>query len=175
MLHAISLTGEIRGEVRAKAMQVRDFWKEFRTFAFKGNMIDLAVAVVVGNAFGAAVNALVKNIIMPIISYPVGLAGKDGQLESYKQWHIGQVEIGPFLAELFHFLIVALAMFLVVVKLFGSMQRLISRDDGTPATKECPYCLSMIPHKAVKCSHCTADLVTSPDGKPKQEAGAGSS
>ena len=154
-------------------MQVRDFWKEFRTFAFKGNMIDLAVAVVVGNAFGAVVNALVKNIIMPIVSYPVGLAGKDGQLESYTQWHIGQVEIGPFLAELFHFLIVALAMFLVVVKLFGSMQRLVSRDVGTPATKECPYCLSTIPYKATKCAHCTADLAANPDGQPRPEVGTG--
>jgi large conductance mechanosensitive channel len=156
--------------------RIRDFWKDFRKFAFKGNMIDLAVAVVIGNAFGAVVNALVKNIIMPILSYPMGLADKDGKLESYKQWHIGQVEIGPFLAELVHFLIVSLAMFLVVVKLFGMMQKLVSDGDDSPTTKECPYCLSEIPIKAVKCAHCTADLaeeVNKRSGLGHEDAGAG--
>jgi large conductance mechanosensitive channel len=150
-------------------MPIRDFWQDFKKFAFKGNMIDLAVAVVIGNAFGAVVNALVKNIIMPIVSTIVGLAGTNGKLESYRQWHIGQVEIGPFLAELFHFLIVALAMFLVVVKLLGTMQKLLSHDADTPTTKECPYCLSVIPIGALKCAHCTASLA---EGLGEKPAGA---
>ena len=131
-------------------MPIRHFWEEFKKFAFRGNLLDMAVAVVIGNAFGAVVNSLVKNIIMPLVSYVVGLAGKDGKLESYQQWHIGQIEVGPFLAELFHFLIVSLAMFLLVVKLFGTMHRLLSPHSDTPTNKECPYCLSVIPIAAVK-------------------------
>jgi large conductance mechanosensitive channel len=134
------------------------------------------VAVIVGNAFGAVVNALVKDVIMPLVSYPVGLAGKDGKLESYKAWHIGQIEIGPFLAELFHFLIVSLAMFLIVVKLFGTMQRLLSHHSDSPTNKDCPYCLSTIPLAAVKCAHCTADLAEPADARPshdREPVGAG--
>jgi large conductance mechanosensitive channel len=155
-------------------MRLKQIWNEFKKFAFRGNLLDLAVAVVIGNAFGQVVNSLVKDIIMPVVSYAVGLAGKDGKLESYKQWHIGQVEIGPFLAELFHFLIVALAMFLLVVKLFGSVQKLLTHDDDTPTNKECPYCLSQIPFKAVKCSHCTADLDPEAEAKLREAVGAGS-
>jgi large conductance mechanosensitive channel len=151
-------------------MRIANFWNEFKKFAFKGNLLDLAVAVVIGNAFGAVVNSLVKDVIMPVVSYAVGLVGKDGKLESYKQWHIGQVEIGPFLAELFHFLIVALAMFVLVVKLFGTMQRLLSPHGDTHSNKECPYCLSVIPVAAVKCAHCTADLAESVDARRDREA-----
>ena len=139
-------------------MRIRNFWHEFKKFAFRGNLFDMAVAVVIGNAFGAVVNSLVKDVIMPVVSYAVGMAGKDGKLESYKQWHLGQVEIGPFLAELFHFLIVALAMYLIVVKVFGAMHHLFSPHSEEPTNKECPYCLSTIPIAAVKCAHCTADL-----------------
>lgn len=154
-------------------MQIRHFWDEFKKFAFRGNLFDMAVGVVIGNAFGAVVNSLVKDVIMPAVSYPVGLVGKDGKLESYKQWHIGQIEIGPFLAELFHFLIVALAMYLIVVKVFGTFQRLFSPHES-PANKECPYCLSVIPVAAVKCAHCTSDLAESLDAPHQHEAvGAG--
>jgi large conductance mechanosensitive channel len=156
-------------------MQIRHFWDEFKKFAFRGNMLDMAVAVVIGNAFGAVVNSLVKNIIMPLVGYAAGVADKDGKLESYQQWHIGQVEIGPFLAELSHFLIVALAMFVLVVKLFGGVQRMFSRHKDEPATKTCPFCLSMIPFAAVKCSQCTSELDGHRGGHPDREpVGAGS-
>jgi large conductance mechanosensitive channel len=138
-------------------MNAKSFWNEFRKFAFKGNMIDLAVAVVIGNAFGAVINSLVKNIIMPMISYIIPHGG------SYHSWHLGAVEIGPFLGELLNFLIISLAMFLVVVKFLNAMQGLMGAKGEEPKTKECPYCLSSIPDKATKCSHCTADLVTEPD------------
>jgi large conductance mechanosensitive channel len=128
------------------------FWNDFKNFAFKGNMLDLAVAVVIGNAFGAVVNSLVKNILMPIISYVVPGGG------SYHQWHIGKVEIGTFVGELLNFLVISLTMFVIVVKLFGVMQRLLSPHSDTPTNKECPYCISTIPLKAIKCPQCTADL-----------------
>jgi large conductance mechanosensitive channel len=128
------------------------FWNDFKKFAFKGNLLDLAVAVVIGNAFGAVVNSLVKNILMPIISYVVPGGG------SYHEWHIGKVAIGTFLGELLNFLVISLAMFVIVVKLFGTMQHLLSDQGDTPTTKECPFCISTIPLKAIKCPQCTADL-----------------
>jgi large conductance mechanosensitive channel len=141
-------------------INAKSFWNDFRQFAFKGNMIDLAVAVVIGNAFGAVVNSLVKNIIMPIISYVIPQGG------SYRSWHLGAVEVGPFLGEVLNFLIISLAMFLVVAKLLGTMERLMGAKEDDPKTKECPYCLSTIPTKATKCAHCTADLPTEPESVP---------
>jgi large conductance mechanosensitive channel len=141
-------------------INVKSFWNDFRQFAFKGNMIDLAVAVVIGNAFGAVVSSLVKNIIMPIISYVIPHGG------SYRSWHVGAVEIGPFLGEVVNFLVISLAMFLVVAKLLGTLERLMGTKEDEPKTKECPYCLSSIPAKATKCAHCTADLPTEPANAP---------
>ena len=100
---------------------------------------------------------------------------KNGKLESYTTWHIGRIEIGAFLRRaVVHFLgRLAGMMFLIVVKLFGTMQ-LLSPDSDTPTTKECPYCLSVIPIAAVKCAHCTADLAETVDSKPDPAwAGAG--
>ena len=129
-------------------------WSEFKTFAFKGNLIDLAVAVVLGAAFGAVVNSLVKNIVMPLISYVIPTEG------GYRAWHIGRIEIGVFLGELLNFAVVALAIFLVMVKVLGSIMKKAAPppDPAAPTTKECPFCLSTIPLRAVRCGHCTSDL-----------------
>jgi large conductance mechanosensitive channel len=139
-------------------MSVRSLLNEFKTFALKGNMIDLAVAVVIGGAFGAIVTSLVNDIIMPAISYvlPAGM--------SYEQWRIGSeakpIRIGKFLAAIVNFLIVALAVFFVIVKVLGTLVKKAAPPPppGEPATKECPLCLSVIPFKAKKCAHCTSDL-----------------
>lgn len=133
-------------------------WQEFKAFAMKGNMLDLAVAVVVGGAFGAIVSSLVADIIMPAVSYvmPAGMA--------YEEWTVGSAEkplrVGKFLAAVVNFLIVALAVFIVIVKVVGGMMK---RVGGTPkpeepTTKECPRCLSVIPLKASRCAHCTSEL-----------------
>jgi large conductance mechanosensitive channel len=133
---------------------MRKLWQEFKTFAFKGNMIDLAVAVVIGAAFGAVIASLVKNIIMPALSYMT-----PGEA-SYRTWQIGRVEIGAFIAEVINFLIIAAAIFLVVVKLLGSVLKRAqpAPPPAGPTTKECPFCLSVIPLKARRCAHCIADL-----------------
>ena len=130
-----------------------EFWNDFKEFAFKGNLIDLAVAVVIGNAFGAVVTSLVKNILMPMISYLMPNSG------TYRDWHVGKIEVGAFLGEVLNFTIIALAMFVIVVKLLGSMQKIIPSQTPESTTKECPFCASEIAKKAVKCPHCTADLV----------------
>jgi large conductance mechanosensitive channel len=126
-------------------------WDEFKAFAFKGNMIDLALAVVIGGAFGGVVNSLVKDIIMPIVGHIV--PNEAGYL-GWKVWGIG---IGSFLGELVNFLIIAAAVFLVIVKLVGSVVKKPEPPAGPPM-KECPLCCSNIPVKARKCAHCTADL-----------------
>src|SRR5262245_55051340 len=78
-------------------------WQEFKAFALKGNMIDLAVAVVIGAAFSGVVNSMVKNLIMPIVSYVTPSKG------GYEEWHLGKVAIGLFLSDVLNFLIVAVA------------------------------------------------------------------
>lgn len=135
-------------------------WQEFKEFAFKGNMIDLAVAVVIGTAFGAAITSLVKNILMPAVGWVFALLfhtepGKEG----YREWAVGPIKVGEFLGDFVNFLIVATAVFVFVVKLIGTIKKYTSAPaPSEPTTKECPLCLSIIPLKARRCAHCTADL-----------------
>ena len=132
---------------------LRSLWQEFKSFAFKGNMIDLAVAVVIGAAFAKVIDAVVKDIVMPIVNVVTPHL-------PYQSWHIWFFPIGHLLGELLNFVIVAFAVFLCVVKL---TQAVLKRAGGTPApseptTKECPYCLSVIPIRATRCAHCTTEL-----------------
>jgi large conductance mechanosensitive channel len=140
-------------------MHARELWKEFKGFALKGNLIDLAVAVLIGNAFGGVVNALVKNVVMPLFSY---ISPDD----SYRSWKLGRVEVGIFLGELINFLIIALVLFVVFVKVMGTIRKIGFIPPDAPTTQECPFCFSVIPTRASKCAHCTADL-------PPQESGTG--
>jgi len=128
--------------------------KEFKAFAFKGNMIDLAVAFVIGVAFSAVVNSLVKNIIMPLISYVAPDKG------GYTAWKLGRIEVGAFLGEIVNFLIVAAAVFFIIVKVLGFLMKMRKAEEAPPAptTRECPMCLCQIPIKAKRCCHCTADV-----------------
>lgn len=133
--------------------RLRQIWQEFKGFAFKGNVIDLAVAVVIGTAFNSVVNALVKNVAMPLISY-VGPV-----TESYRGWKIGRIEVGVFIGEVINFLLISAAVFFVIVKLIKSLlHRTTPPAPGQPTTKECPFCLSAIHVDARKCPMCTADL-----------------
>jgi large conductance mechanosensitive channel len=128
-------------------------WQEFKEFAFKGNMIDLAIAVVIGGAFGTVVTSLVKDILMPILSF---LPGQGAGYEKI-EWHT--IKVGSFLAALVNFLLIALAVFLVVVKGLSLVKRK-SKAPPTPdqpTVKECPYCLSEIPFKASRCKFCATD------------------
>jgi large conductance mechanosensitive channel len=133
-------------------------WDEFKAFAFKGNMIDLAVAVVIGGAFGDIIKAIVGDIIMPLVGYVISILHIPSD---YTTWHLGNILVGHLLGALVNFLIIAAAVFIIIVKMVGAVQKVAA---GTPApsepvTKECPLCLSVIPIRAKKCAHCTADLV----------------
>ena len=150
---------------------MRKIWQEFKSFAFKGNMIDLAIAVVIGAAFGDVIKSMVANVIMPLVSHvkvavssaadTVGAASQPAR--DYTAWHLGQVKIGAFIGDLINFLIIAAAVFFVMIKLLGAVMKASTPPaPSQPTTKECPFCLSNIPIKASKCAHCTADLVHGP-------------
>lgn len=124
--------------------------EEFKAFIMKGNVVDLAVAVVVGTAFGKIVSAFVSGIVMPLVSYvlPSG---------DWHAWTLGKLQIGTVLGATLDFLIIAAVVFLVLVKLLGSLTK---RQEAAaePTFKECPACLEQVPLKATRCKHCTSQL-----------------
>ncbi len=125
---------------------------EFKAFIMKGNVIDLAVAVVVGGAFGKIVTAFVDGIVMPLVSYVLPANIK------WEEWVLGKFRIGAVLGAAVNFLIIALVIFLVLVKL---LERVTKKKEEAPApatTKECPACLEQVPLKATRCKHCTSQL-----------------
>ena len=127
-------------------------WQEFKAFAFKGNLIDLAIAFVLGLAFTAVVTSLVNDIIMPIVGGIIG----DESFASLTFTFLGvEVFYGNFLTAVFYFLIVAWVLFLII-KAINRMQR--PAAEGAPATRECPFCLSSIPRLASRCPNCTSEV-----------------
>ncbi len=129
--------------------------KEFRDFILRGNVVDLAVGVVIGAAFGAIVKAFVADLITPLI----GIAGKIDL--SNLHGHIGKADfaVGDFLNTVISFLLIAAVVFFLVVKPVNHLMALRKTDTPTdPTTRECPQCLSSIPMKASRCAFCTADV-----------------
>jgi large conductance mechanosensitive channel len=138
---------------------VRNLWNEFKAFAFKGNMIDLAVAVIIGGAFGVVVKSLVDDVFMPLIAAVV--PNSKGVESLAFSVNGSPIQIGKFIGAIINFLIVALAVFIMIVKLLGTIvKKTVTRPPapGEPTVKECPLCLSEIPIKARRCKFCTADL-----------------
>ena len=133
---------------------------EFYEFAFKGNLIALAIGVVLGGAFGKLITSFVDNVFMPLIS---AMSASPDKGAGYTQWQWRGVKFGAFLGDLVSFLIIALAVFLLTVKVVGWIVKLTRKAQppsapAEPTEKECPLCLMKIPAKAVRCGHCTADL-----------------
>jgi large conductance mechanosensitive channel len=132
-------------------------FKEFRTFVLKGNVVDLAVAVVLGAAFGKVVDALVKDLLTPLMAIP----GKTDFSSLHFTVRNSKFLYGAFINELVSFLLIAVAVFFFVVK---PMNVLIARrnrgeiDDPAPPTRDCPFCLSAIPLAASRCAHCTSEV-----------------
>lgn len=137
--------------------RMKSLWHEFKAFAFKGNMIDLAVAVVIGAAFSKVIDALVKDIVMPIVNLVTPRF-------PYQNWHVWYFPVGHLIGELLNFLIVSFVVFLTVVKLTQTVLNKTHRQAASsePVTKQCPYCLSVIPALARKCAQCTSDLTEMP-------------
>jgi large conductance mechanosensitive channel len=132
--------------------------KEFKEFALKGNMVDLAIGVIIGGAFSGLVNSLVDNIIMPLISLVIGGIDISDWSITIPRW-IGdgpnaEINYGFFLSELINFVIMAFVIFMMV-KLMNKLRKPVEEE---VTTKECPYCKSEIPLEATKCPHCTSDV-----------------
>ena len=125
---------------------------EFKQFALKGNVVDLAVAVVIGNAFTAIVNAVVSDLVMPV----VGLVLPGGDWREVTVTPL-QLRIGHLLGALLDFIIIALVLFLVVVKV-GALWRRKEAAPPPPATKVCPECRETVPLEARRCRACTSVL-----------------
>jgi large conductance mechanosensitive channel len=130
--------------------------KEFKAFVLKGNVVDLAVAVVIGGAFGKVVDALVKNMLTPLIAIP----GKTdfSQLDfTIRKSHF---LYGAFINEVISFLLIAAAVFFFVVKPMNVMIARRNRGEAEPdpTSRDCPECLSPIPVAATRCAHCTTKV-----------------
>jgi large conductance mechanosensitive channel len=125
--------------------------KEFREFAIRGNAMDLAIAVIIGGAFGKIVTSLVDNILTPLIGLVMGgidLSGLKTQIGG------AVIEWGLFLQSILDFIIIAFVIFLLV----RAINRLKRDEPVTPTTKECPHCFTTIPLKASRCPNCTSEL-----------------
>jgi large conductance mechanosensitive channel len=146
-------------------------FKEFREFAMRGNVVDMAVGIIIGASFGAIVSSLVADVIMPPIGLILGnveftnlfvtlkegakAAGPYASLADAKAAGAVTVNVGVFVNTVINFVIVAFAIFLVV-RGMNRMKR--EAPAAAPTTKECPHCFTAIPIKAVRCPNCTSQL-----------------
>ena len=141
---------------------MKSFISEFKAFISKGNVMDLAVGVIIGGAFQSIVNSLVNDIIMPILGAIFG--GLD-----FSHWAIAlgsgenaaQLTYGNFISAIINFLLMALVLF-SVIKAINKAQNLVKKPateaPAAPTTKKCPYCFSEIDIKATRCPHCTSEI-----------------
>lgn len=157
----------LRAEKKAK-----DLMKDFKSFAVKGNIVDMATGVIIGTAFTKIVNSLVSEIITPAMSLLTGKMNVSSffipissqhfaTIEEAKAAGVATINYGLFLSSIIDFLIVAFTIFLVLRYTFKRREKEIAAEASKkiPPTKECPYCLSTIPEKAVKCAFCTETLL----------------
>ena len=146
--------------------------KEFREFAVRGNVMDMAVGIILGAAFGTIIKSVVDDLLMPPLGLLTGgmdfadqfvllkagaTPGPYASLEQAKEAGAVTVNYGAFLNNVVTFLLVALAVFLVV-RAMNRLRRQQPAAAADPATKICPYCASDIPLAAVRCPHCTSEL-----------------
>ena len=140
--------------------------KEFKEFVIRGNVVDLAVAVIIGGAFGKIITSFVEDMLMPPIGLALGnvdfsnlflnLSGKDyPSVAVAKAAGAATLNYGMFFNHIINFLIITFAIFLLI-KQINRMQK--PAPAAAPTTKDCPYCLSAVPLKATKCAHCTSEL-----------------
>jgi large conductance mechanosensitive channel len=147
--------------------------KEFKEFAMRGNVVDMAVGIIIGASFGGIISSLVADVIMPPIGMMLGnvdfanifltlkagakAAGPYASLADAKAAGAVTVNVGLFINTIISFLIVAFAMFLVI-RGMNRMKKEAPAPAAAPATKECPFCFTTIPIKAKRCPNCTSQL-----------------
>ena len=143
--------------------------KEFKAFAMRGNVIDMAVGIVIGGAFGKIVSSFVADVIMPPIGLLLGnvdfsnlfavlkdgkIAGPYASLAAAKSAGAVTLNLGVFINTIINFIIVAFAIFLLI----RSVNRFKKQEEAAPTTKDCSFCFSKIPVQATRCPNCTSDL-----------------
>jgi large conductance mechanosensitive channel len=146
--------------------------KDFKEFAIRGNVIDMAVGIIIGAAFGGIVNSLVSDMIMPPIGLLLGnidfsnfflvlkegkLAGPYASVAAAKAAGAVSINYGVFVNTIISFIIVAFAVFLLI-RSINKLRRQEEAPPPLPTTKECTYCFSSIPIQATRCPHCTSEL-----------------
>jgi large conductance mechanosensitive channel len=146
--------------------------KDFKEFAIRGNVIDVAVGIIIGAAFGGIVNSLVSDMIMPPIGLLLGnidfsnfflvlkegkLAGPYASVAAAKTAGAVSINYGVFVNTIISFIIVAFAVFLLI-RSINKLRRQEEAPPPVPTTKECTYCFSSIPIQATRCPHCTSEL-----------------
>jgi large conductance mechanosensitive channel len=150
--------------------------KDFKDFAMRGNVVDMAVGIVIGAAFGTIVKSFVDDVLMPPIGLLLGnvdfsnlfitlkdgakAAGPYASLVAAKAAGAVTLNLGMFINTVISFLIIAFAVFLVIKGVNRMKQEKVAPAE--PTTKECPFCLSTIALKATRCPHCTSELGTAP-------------
>mgnify|MGYP001623895936 FL=1 len=135
---------------------MKKFIEEFKAFALRGNMMDMAIGVLIGGAFTGIVTSLTENFITPVITTVLSLIG-GVPLYTAAEWYDFA---SNFVSAIFNFFITALVLFLLL-KAMNKLMELGKKKDEEPAaptTKKCPYCLSEIPVEATRCPHCTSQL-----------------
>ena len=138
------------------------FLNDFKKFAFKGNVVDLAVGVIIGGAFGKIISALVEDIIMPVVSLvmPSGAWRNNGWVlrkAADPNDHV-VLKYGDFLGSVMDLLIIALVLFVVVRKVVRVAENKLGGGPAEVTTKPCPYCCETVPKAATKCKACTSAL-----------------
>lgn len=128
--------------------------KEFKDFAMRGNVMDLAVAVIIGGAFGKIIASLVTDILMPLIGLLLGGLNFSGLAITVRD---ASINYGLFIQSVVDFLIVAFVIFLLV-RTINKTKKPAPAAATEPTTKECPYCFSIISIKATRCPNCTSEL-----------------
>jgi large conductance mechanosensitive channel len=144
--------------------------KEFKEFAMKGNVVDMAIGIIIGVAFGKIITSLVGDVLMPPIGLLLGkidfsnlfinLSGQHyATMAEAKAAGAASINYGVFINTVIDFIIVAFVIFLLIRQI-NKMKRQPEPAPAVPTTKECPYCLSTVPIKATRCPNCTSELKT---------------
>lgn len=130
---------------------MKKFFEEFKAFALRGNVVDLAVGVIIGGAFGGIVSSLTENFIQPLLNLVLG-AGNEG-------YTFGGA-VAAFLTVVLNFIITAFVLF-CIIKAINKMTTMNKKPEApkAPTTKKCPFCMSEIAIEATRCPHCTSELL----------------
>jgi large conductance mechanosensitive channel len=145
--------------------------KEFKEFAMRGNVVDMAVGIIIGAAFGTIVKSLVNDVIMPPIGLLLGgvdfselfitlSEGEFASLAEAQEAGAATINLGVFINTILNFIIVAFAIFLLIRAINRMKKEEEAAPEPEPTTKECPFCCTDIPIKASRCGHCTSELST---------------